>query len=127
KTRFYFYQEEQWSARFALAELRSEVEYLKGRYDGYVPSKRFSYLLFNSHREFQQTNVFNITEGVQGITSTQEPTMAIPYWGEASTFRHISTHEMTHQFQVQKIADASNWSATKVEEAIPLWYIEGMA
>jgi hypothetical protein len=124
--RLYFYQEESWVAEFALPEIKHEIDYLKGVFN-YTPKEKFSYLLFSSHRNFQQTHVFNITEGVQGVTSTQEPVMAIPYWGEAETFRHISTHEMVHQFQIQKMNELSNSSSQQSAVQPPLWFIEGMA
>lgn len=127
KIRLFFYEEERWTARFALDELQTEAAYLKEQFNGFTPPTRFNYLLFTSHREFQQTNAFSLSEGVQGITSTQEPTMAIPYWGEAETFRHISTHEMTHQFQVQKLNATNKWGSSKTDELTPLWFIEGMA
>lgn len=127
RMRLYFYEGERWTAEYAVPEVRREIEELTRKFNGYTPTKTFSYLLFNSHRNFQQTNLFNISEGVQGVTSTSEPVMAIPYWGQAETFRHISTHEMTHQFQVQKIGDLSKGYGMETEAQIPLWFIEGMA
>jgi hypothetical protein len=127
KIRLFFYEEERWTARFALDELQTEAAYLKEQFNGFTPPQRFNYLLFTSHREFQQTNAFSLSEGVQGITSTQEPTMAIPYWGESETFKHISTHEMTHQFQVQKLNATNKWGSMRTDELTPLWFIEGMA
>lgn len=124
--RLYFYQDESWTAQFAVPELRKEIRELKKTFH-YQPSKRFNYLLFSTHKDFQQTHIFNISEGVQGITASTEPTMAIPFWGEAETFRHISTHEMVHQFQTQKIADIGGGSMAATASFFPLWFIEGMA
>lgn len=107
-----------WTAEYAAPVIDSQIRELAATF-GFWPSERFSYLLFSSYREFQQANVFFIEEGVQGVTSTLEPTMAIPYWGERETFRHISHHELVHQFQVQRMGRAG--------VLIPLWMIEGMA
>lgn len=126
KFRFYFYTEEEWAARFALPRVRREVQELTRTFN-YSPKTPFSYLLFTSQREFSQANIFNISEGVQGITSTEEATMAIPYWGETQTFDHISAHEMVHQFQVQKINELGDIYAADRMALIPLWFIEGMA
>ena len=124
--RLYFYQEEaDWPTRFAMPQLDEEIRYLQGVFN-YKPKKQFAYLLFSSLRDFQEANIFDIEEGVEGITSTTEATMAIPYWGDASAYRHVSTHEMTHQFQVQKINDLSG-DDSKAQSAFPLWFIEGMA
>lgn len=124
--RLYLYELEEWSARFAIPQINSGIAELEKLFS-YTPTHPFSYLLFTSRREFHQANIFDISEGVQGITSTQEATMAIPFWGEKQSFDHISTHELTHQFQVQKINDLSGMSGTAQATGLPLWFIEGMA
>ncbi len=126
KYRLYYYEGEEWSARFAASRISTQVAELAHVF-GYSPSKPFSYLLFTSLREFRQANIFSISEGVQGVTSTEEATMAIPYWGEARAFEHVSKHEMTHQFQVQKINDLGEDYAHDRMALMPLWFIEGMA
>lgn len=126
KYRLYFYDDERWAARFVLPRISEQIADISKEF-GYTPSRRFSYLLFTSEREFRQANIFFINEGVQGITSTQEATMAIPYWGEAQTFDHISRHELVHQFQVQKIFDLGDRYAQEKMALMPLWFIEGMA
>lgn len=124
--RLYFYEEEEWAARFVMPRIRKQIGELSKTF-AWSPARPFSYLLFTSSREFRQANIFFITEGVQGITSTQEATMAIPYWGEAQTFDHISKHELVHQFQVQKINQLAQGYAMERMILIPLWFIEGMA
>lgn len=124
--RLYFYDDEDWAARFTMPRIRRQIQDLTGVFN-YSPSKMFSYLLFTSEREFRQANIFFISEGVQGITSTEEATMAIPYWGEVETFDHISKHELVHQFQVQKAADLSGQVPMARLQFVPLWFIEGMA
>jgi hypothetical protein len=126
QVRLYFYTDERWAAELAVPAIHEQIKYLQDVFR-YSPSKRFSYILFNSHRDFRQANVFQIFEGVQGVTSTTEPTMAIPYWGEGEVFRHISTHEMVHQFQIQKIEDLTEFPPLEVQAQMPLWFIEGMA
>jgi hypothetical protein len=124
--RLYFYKEEEWIAQLAIPFIEEQILRLIHTFN-YRPSKRFAYLLLGSRREFEQINIFNVSEGVQGITSTTEQTMAIPYWGEIETFRHISTHEMVHQFQVQKVTQAADPNSTVALNALPLWFVEGMA
>lgn len=126
KYRLYFYEEETWTAQFAIPQINAQIQELTTVFK-YAPSKDFIYLLFSSQRDFQQANIFNISEGVQGVTSTTESTMAIPYWGELETFRHISAHELVHQFQVQKFNDLAGGMALDVMGSVPLWFIEGMA
>ena len=126
KYRLYFYTGEEWSAKFAIPKINDQMESLSKVF-GYTPTQQFSYLLFTSLREFRQANIFFISEGVQGITSTREATMAVPYWGQAESFEHVSKHELVHQFQVQKMADLSGAFPEEVMAALPLWFVEGMA
>ncbi len=124
--RLFFYEDELWTARFVVPRIQAQVEALTKLFK-FSPPKKFSYLLFTSLRDFQQANIFFITEGVQGITSTTEATMAIPYLGQARAFDHVSKHEMIHQFQVQKLQSKDEYRAAEMEAMIPLWFIEGMA
>lgn len=126
RMRLYFYDEEDWTARFVIPRLRKQVASLSREFN-YAPSKEFSYMLFSTQQEFAQTNLFNISEGVQGVTSTTEQTMAIPYWGQTQTFDHISAHELAHQFQVQKVSDLAEYNTLQALSIFPLWFIEGMA
>jgi hypothetical protein len=125
--RLYFYdvghgEPSYWTAEYAAPVIEAQVRELANEF-GFAPERRFSYLLFSSYGEFRQANLFFIEEGVQGVTSTLEPTMAIPYWGERETFRHISHHELVHQFQVQLQHQGQGMAAM----GVPLWLIEGMA
>jgi hypothetical protein len=124
--RLFFYKEELWTAKFVIPKLKEQISYLTEKF-GTTPKKRFAYLLFSSTHDFQQAHIFDISEGVQGITSTEEATMAIPYWGDAEAFRHVSTHEMTHQYQVQKMGELSGNASAQAFASVPLWFIEGMA
>ncbi len=125
--RLYFYEREREIARIAAALVRDQYESLSKRFD-YRPTTRVPYILYNSHREFENTNVFFVNEYILGVTSPLDLRMALPFWGEFELFRQVSTHEMTHQFQIQKMAERAN--AAGVESAInkvPLWFTEGLA
>ena len=125
--RLYFYRREEEAARIAAAFVRSEYERLSDWF-AYRPSKPVPYILYASHREFESTNVFFVNESILGVTSPADLRMALPWWGERRRFREVSTHEMTHQFTIQLVADRA--AAAKVESplsAMPLWFIEGLA
>jgi hypothetical protein len=54
--------------------------------------------------------------------------MTLSYGGEREFFKMVSTHEMTHQFQIQKVAERA--ATAGVESPInnfPLWFTEGLA
>lgn len=125
--RFYFYTRELEPARIAAAMVREQYERLSARFQ-YRPTARVPYLLYNSHREFENTNVFFVNESVLGVTSPRDLRMALPFWGERGRFREVSTHEMAHQFTIQKVADrAASAGVDGTISAFPLWFIEGLA
>jgi hypothetical protein len=125
--RFYFYDREYPVARIAAAIVRQSWAYLSDRFQ-YKPSFKVPYILYNSYREFLETNVFEVQEGVLGVTSPQDLKMSLPYFGEREYFRLVSTHEMTHQFQIQKVAErAASAGLESPINAFPLWFTEGLA
>jgi len=101
--RLYFYDREYPVARIAAGLIRESWRYLSDRFQ-YKPSIKVPYILYNTYREFLETNVFAVQEGVLGVTSPQDLRMSLAYAGEREMFKLVSTHEMTHQFQIQKMA-----------------------
>jgi hypothetical protein len=125
--RLYYYPREAEIAQVAAALVREQYELLARKFN-YRPTTRVPYILYSSHREFENTNVFSVNQYVLGVTSPLDLRMALPYWGEINLFKQVSTHEMTHQFQIQKMADRAD--AAGVESPInrlPLWFTEGLA
>ena len=125
--RFYFYDREYPVARIAASIVRDSWRYLSDRFQ-YKPSFKVPYILYNTYREFLETNVFEVQEGTLGVTSPQDLRMTLPYAGEREMFRLVSTHEMTHQFQIQKVAErAASAGLESPIGAFPLWFTEGLA
>ena len=126
--RLYYYDGETAVAKRAAAAIVEEYEHLVGVFD-FKPKERIPYILYDSHQELEQTNLFQIGEGTLGVTSPLDLRMTAAYWGDHRRFRHVSLHEMVHQFTIQKvnaIAGESKVSGTPLD-AIPLWFIEGIA
>lgn len=125
--RLYFYDREYPVARIAAGLIRQSWAYLSDRFQ-YKPSVKVPYILYNTYREFLETNVFEVQEGVLGVTSPQDLKMSLPYAGERELFREVSTHEMTHQFHIQKVAErAASAGLESPIGAFPLWFTEGLA
>jgi hypothetical protein len=125
--RLYYYKTEVAQARRALPAIQSAYARLVDQFH-YSPTKRIPYILFATQREFQTQNVFQVTEGVLGVTSPEDLKMSVPYFGDHSRFIEVSTHEMVHQFTIQKLLEAAG--AQDVSSPInflPLWFIEGIA
>src|SRR5881392_2905210 len=125
--RLYYYDREYPVARIAAGLVRESWRYLSDRFQ-YKPSLKVPYILYNTYREFLETNVFEVQEGVLGVTSPQDLRMSLPYAGERELFKVVSTHEMTHQFHIQKVAERA--ASAGLESPIgmmPPWFIEGLA
>ncbi|HEX8433937.1 tolB protein precursor protein [Archangium sp.] len=127
--RFYFYENERNVAQYAAPQLEDTYRYLVDRFQ-FVPTQTFPYILYSSYQEFLQTNVMAVSEGTLGVTSTQgHLELALPYMGDHRLFGEISTHEMAHQFTIQKVrflAEQAKVSGDPLN-GIPLWFIEGLA
>ena len=125
--RLYYYESEREQARYALPAIRSAYARLVEIFH-YTPTKRIPYILYATQLEFQTTNVFEVTESVLGVTSPQDLKMTVPYFGDHARFVEVSTHEMVHQFTIQKLMEASGGEdASSPINVLPLWYIEGIA
>ncbi len=123
--RLYFYEEEKGIAEVAKPFIAAAYAEHAEQFD-YLPSKRIPFLLYNSHFEFLSTRAFLIGEGTLGVTSTEDLTMALPYWGEHQRFLHVMGHELAHQFTIQKVNDRGG-PACRALLGMPLWFIEGIA
>lgn len=93
----------------------------------YVPTQTIPFLLYNSHFEFESTRAFFVSETVLGVTSTEDLTVALPYWGEHQRFEHVMRHELVHQFNIQQVLDAARTARCNPLTLLPLWFIEGTA
>lgn len=126
--RLYFYESERTLAERAAASIESSYRYLAEQF-GYAPRKTFAYFLYGNYIEFLQTELFPIQEGVLGVTSTMSLEVTLPYFGDHRMFEDVSTHELAHEFMLQKLitvahADGGGEAALG---AIPLWFVEGLA
>ncbi len=125
--RLYFYVRERDVAERALPVVRNAYLRLVDQFH-YTPTKQIPYILYASQREFQTTNVFQVTESVLGVTSPADLKMSLPYFGNHELFREVSTHELVHQFTIQKLLDLAGAEDQRSPiEALPLWFVEGIA
>ncbi|MEM6931260.1 MAG: hypothetical protein AAF602_30300, partial [Myxococcota bacterium] len=126
--RLFFYEAEREAAERAAAQLEGAYRELVEAFD-FVPPKRFDYIVYGSYQEFLRTNLFPVQEGVLGVTAPRGLEVALPYFGDHASFDHTSTHELGHEFTIQKVraagAHANLWGDPL--ESLPLWFIEGLA
>jgi hypothetical protein len=124
--RLYYYQREKPIAERALPAIRSAWLRLVDQFH-YSPTRRIPYILYSSKREFQTTNLFAVGESVLGVTSPKDLRMSLPYFGDHARFREVSTHELVHQFTIQKLLDIAGADQLAFVDDLPLWFIEGIA
>lgn len=126
--RLLFYEGEREAAERAAAEIVDAYKRLSDAF-GYVPERRFPYILYNSYAEFLRTNLFPLQEGVLGVTSTTSLELTLPYFGDHRLFTEVGTHEMAHQFTIQKVRAAAKHAGAGRDALhyMPLWFIEGVA
>ena len=88
---------------------------------GHTLTGRQPIILYASHPEFEQTNVIEgmIDEGTGGVTEGAKRRVVLPLAATLAETDHVLGHELVHAFQY----DILGLNA----EAMPLWFIEGMA
>ena len=126
----YFYNNSNYLAHFAAVEaekaLQSIQSFLKYRINRRVPL-----IVYNSHNEFQQTNVIGsyLPEGVGGVTELFKNRVVVPYMGDWEQFRHVIHHELVHAVLNDMFYGGTFQSAMTSGNLrqIPLWMNEGLA
>ncbi|MCK4386098.1 MAG: PD40 domain-containing protein, partial [candidate division Zixibacteria bacterium] len=126
----YYYKDEYHLAKFAADVL--EDAYLKVKEElRYDLSKRVPVILYNSHNDFQQTNVipYLIEEGVGGFTEVFKNRIVVPFTGSYEDFRHVLHHELTHAVTFDMLYGdiAGSFLSRQYLFQLPLWFAEGYA
>src|SRR5437870_886022 len=78
--RLYYYADEKDVAERAAAAIIEQYEHLSEVFD-FKPKEKIPYVLYNSHQELEETNLFQIGEGTLGVTSPLDLRMTASYWG----------------------------------------------
>ncbi len=93
--------------------------------------KRISLLIYNSHNDFQQTNVTlsQLTEGTGGFTELYKNRAVVQFTGDYHAFWHVIRHELLHVIVNEVIYGGSvqNIVSGRIRLRIPLWMNEGLA
>jgi Tol biopolymer transport system component len=85
-------------------------------------------VLYASSPDFQQTNVVEgIGEGTGGVTESLKRRVVLPMAGTLKDTDHVLGHELVHAFQYDIASRQRTDSMGSALEALPLWFIEGMA
>jgi len=92
---------------------------------------RVPVIVYNSHNEFQQTNVIGeyLEEGIGGVTELFKNRVVLPYEGDYKKFRHVIHHELVHAVINDMFYGGSIQSiiSNNITLQLPLWFNEGLA
>jgi len=126
----YFYEGGESIAYYAAEIAEKSYEQISYQLDWRL-SKRISVLVYNSHNDFQQTNVTlgYLQEGIGGFTELFKNRVVLPFEGSYEQFRHVLHHELTHAVVNDLIYGGNVQSIVsgKMRVNIPLWLSEGYA
>ncbi len=126
----YYYPEEEAAVR--LATRMAERWYSRlSQLLKHELSSRQKLILYAAHPHFQQTNVLDgeIGEGTGGVTESAKRRVIMPFAGGLAETDHVLGHELVHAFQYD-MAGQTDMQGRPVGpglQALPLWFIEGMA
>jgi len=114
------------TARAAEDALQSVQRTLQYRITARIP-----FIVYNSHNDFQQTNVVGVylEEGIGGVTEMFKNRIVIPFEGSYSKFRHVIHHELVHAVINDMFYGGSLQAAVtnRIRLVLPLWMNEGLA
>ena len=125
----YFHNNNKTLAIFAANVAESSLESIQKTLK-YRITKRIPLIIYNSHNEFQQTNVIDmyLPEGIGGVTELFKNRVVVPFEGNYSQFKHVIHHELVHAVLNDMFYGGTFQSALSrgnmVE--IPIWMNEGL-
>ncbi|MFL3013473.1 MAG: peptidase MA family metallohydrolase, partial [Candidatus Neomarinimicrobiota bacterium] len=126
----YFYGDNQDLAEFT-SKVSEEAYEQISTHLAWDLKNRVSILVYNSHNEFQQTNVVGVymSEGIGGVTELFKNRVVFPFDGDFEQFRHVIHHELVHAVLNDMVygGTAQNMVASRTRVRIPLWSNEGLA
>jgi len=127
----YFYSNNNQNHSKVVAK-ESELSYQKlSKLLDWKLKNRVSIIVYNSHNDFQQTNVIKqyMQEGVGGVTELYKNRVVIPFDASLIEFRDVLHHELLHAFINDCVYGGSlrKKIVNSVQFNIPLWMNEGLA
>ncbi len=126
----YFYEGGEYLARYTAIHAERSLISIEKRLN-YTINKRIPIMVYQSHNEFQQTNVISSTlpEGVGGVTELFKNRVTLPFEGKYEQFRHVIHHELVHAVLNDMFYGGTIQTAitNNVKVELPLWMNEGLA
>ena len=94
-------------------------------------TQRIAVIVYDSHNDFQQTNVINIylTQGIGGLTELYKNRVVVPFQGDYNQFKHVLRHELVHAV-INDMFYGGRFQTAVTASGIfylPIWLNEGLA
>ena len=126
----YFSDGGEYLANFTAAAAESAYTMISRSFRYHI-NNRIPIMVYNSHNEFQQTNVISeyMEEGIGGVTELFKNRVVLPFEGSYRMFRHVIHHELVHAVINDMFYGGSIQSiiSNNVRIQLPLWFNEGLA
>jgi Tol biopolymer transport system component len=126
----YFSEEGEYLAVFTAAAAESAYAQISDLIR-YRLVNRVPLVIYNSHNDFQQTNVVSsyLEEGIGGVTELFKNRVVVPFEGDYRKFRHVIHHELVHAVLNDMFYGGSIQSiiSNNITLQLPLWFNEGLA
>ena len=126
----YFYEQNREIALFTIEASEDAYEQIS-KHLRWTIKKPISIIVYNSHNDFQQTNVVDsyMYEGIGGVTELFKNRVVLPFEGSYDQFRHVIHHELVHAMVNDMMYGGSIQGIItgKIRLRIPLWVNEGLA
>ncbi|MBC8214825.1 MAG: PD40 domain-containing protein [Candidatus Marinimicrobia bacterium] len=126
----YYYANGKSHAEFTAIESERAYDKISSRLNWDLKN-RVSIIVYNSHNDFQQTNVVDsyMYEGIGGVTELFKNRVVIPFDGSNKEFKHVIHHELVHAFVTDCVYGGNLQSliTRQIKFSIPMWMNEGLA
>ena len=97
----------------------------------YQVNNRITLIVYNSHSDFQETNVTDeyTGKGIGGFTEPFKNRVVFPFEGSYKKFQHVIAHELVHAVMRDMYygGTVQNIIAKGITLQLPNWFMEGSA
>lgn len=97
----------------------------------YEINNRITLIVYNSHNDFQETNITDeyLGQGIGGFTEPFKNRVVFPFEGSYEKFRHVIHHELVHAVMQDMYFGGSiqNVISKGITLQLPQWFMEGSA
>lgn len=126
----YFTKGGERAAEFTAAEAEKAISKIQKDIN-YEVNNRISLIVYNSHNDFQETNVTDeyLSRGTGGFTEPFKNRVVFPFEGSYKKFQHVIAHELVHAIirDLYYGGTIQNILSRGITLQLPIWFWEGTA